>query len=62
MSEDISHSGKIPNNYSESFVAYCETTFNESVSEVDQHRSKDMSDDIPDSGKFPKNYFESFEA
>jgi hypothetical protein len=55
MSDDISEPGKISKNYSESLVAYCETTFDESISEVDQHRSKDMSDDIPDSGKISKN-------
>ena len=51
MSDDISEPGKISKNYSESLVAYCETTFDESASEVDQQRLKDMSDDISGPGK-----------
>ena len=51
---------KIAKHYSKPFKAYWETTFNESVSQVDRQCSNDMSDNISDPWKIPKNYSKSF--
>ena len=62
MSDGISDTEKIPQNYFESFCAQSEATFHFGTPEVDRKQAQDMSDDISEPGKISKNYSEPFKA